>query len=284
MANFCANIVRSEECVLKIKNTFLHLEKAEDAVIARRASIPPCFRFSAAVASPLPSKSALPLRWSSSASCGSGIEASTEATDDETNSILTSSFCSVKAKRWADITEYDDEEEIRWDSMESLGSMESLAKLVEESSCGSDGEKPVAKKDDETTQVIQSTHDKQNDKIPVTTMMIRNIPCSCNAEDVINAIDGQGFQGKYDFFYLPQQKKAKYFCVGYALINFFSEEEAVAFKLQMNGYCFSKKGKACGQKKCQISPGKIQGREANLEIYLETHNQNNTKLTAMLSL
>jgi len=291
MANFCANIVRSEEsspsCVLKIKNTFLHFETPEEdatfdgAVIARRASVPPSFRFSAEVATARPSKSALSLPWSCATGCGSGDEASTEA-DDDTNSLLSSNFSAKKAKRWADVTESDDEGEIQWNSMESL---DSILESLEEPSCGSVVEKCTAKKVDETTLVTQSTdNEKKNDKIPVTTMMIRNIPCSCNAEDVLTDIDGHGFQGKYDFFYLPQQKKAKYFCVGYALINFFSEEDAAAFMLQMNGHCFSKKGKACGQKKCQIAPGKIQGREANLEIYLEAHNANNTKVTAMLSL
>ena len=56
-----------------------------------------------------------------------------------------------------------------------------------------------------------------------TTLMIRNIPNKYTQKILMQTIDGQGFYGKYDFFYLPIDFKNR--CnVGYAFINMASTD------------------------------------------------------------
>merc|ERR1712209_24660 len=49
--------------------------------------------------------------------------------------------------------------------------------------------------------------DKGTPSQPITTMMLKNIPCRKGHEEVMNHIDQKGFTNKYDFFYLPKDVK-----------------------------------------------------------------------------
>ena len=54
-----------------------------------------------------------------------------------------------------------------------------------------------------------------------TTIMIRNIPNKYTQQKLLETLDSEGQQGRYDFLYLPMDQKNN--CnVGYAFINFIS--------------------------------------------------------------
>merc|ERR1719171_2819620 len=58
-------------------------------------------------------------------------------------------------------------------------------------------------------QAKKTKSDAIKDDDLITTMMIRNIPFWCTKEDILGDIDMVGFQGMYDFFYLPQDRRRK---------------------------------------------------------------------------
>lgn len=101
---------------------------------------------------------------------------------------------------------------------------------------------------------------------PVTTMMIRNIPFRWSKDKVLDYVNAVGFQGQYDFFYLPQSWKHNS-NFGYAFINFKTVEAATDFQFQMNGLSWHKFStnamlrQSESQKICHISPADIQGLE-----------------------
>jgi len=105
---------------------------------------------------------------------------------------------------------------------------------------------------------------------PVTTMMIRNIPCRCTIEKVLSDIDALGYAGTYDFFYLPQTRKRSS-NLGYAFINFRTSETARHFESSMVGhrFCFSK-NQPKSSKICAVSPAAIQGLENNERHFLRS--------------
>jgi len=102
--------------------------------------------------------------------------------------------------------------------------------------------------------------------VPITTMMLKNIPCRKTQEDVMAHIDQQGFLNKYDFFYLPRDVKFRA-NLGYAFINFVTPEDAAAFTAEMNGYRFAGSGST---KACAVVPAHVQGLQNNLAAFKRT--------------
>jgi hypothetical protein len=101
-------------------------------------------------------------------------------------------------------------------------------------------------------------------------MMIRNIPCCCSQEDVIEDIDAMGFAGTYDFIYLPRHRKSN---LGYAFINFTVSEVALNFRFRMQGYRFSSRtqvGGSSSTKACTVTPAAVQGLAANKKHFRRT--------------
>ncbi|KAF4712672.1 hypothetical protein FOZ62_026703 [Perkinsus olseni] len=96
-----------------------------------------------------------------------------------------------------------------------------------------------------------------------TTVMLRNIPNKYTQRILLNSIDGRGFEGTYDFFYLPIDFRNR--CnLGYALINFTTNESAVAFTHSFNGYALPA---FKSTKVCEVCWARVQGLEANVEHY-----------------
>eukprot|EP00451_Oxyrrhis_marina_P007664 CAMPEP_0204278296 /NCGR_PEP_ID=MMETSP0468-20130131/29782_1 /ASSEMBLY_ACC=CAM_ASM_000383 /TAXON_ID=2969 /ORGANISM="Oxyrrhis marina" /LENGTH=222 /DNA_ID=CAMNT_0051255181 /DNA_START=25 /DNA_END=693 /DNA_ORIENTATION=+ len=94
----------------------------------------------------------------------------------------------------------------------------------------------------------------------VTTVVIRNIPNLYTRDTIMGEIDELGFQGKYDFFYLPMGSRCN---VGYAFINMLSNEWAQKFRAALHGKKL-KSGRA-GRKTIELGVAKIQGAEAQRE-------------------
>lgn len=103
-----------------------------------------------------------------------------------------------------------------------------------------------------------------------TTMMIRNIPCRCTKEDILWDINALGFEGQYDYFYLPQGRRRQ--CnLGYAFINFKMPAFATNFQIRMHGQRLATKRRCSNsQKVCEVTSAAIQGLEKNLERFQKT--------------
>jgi hypothetical protein len=96
-----------------------------------------------------------------------------------------------------------------------------------------------------------------------TTVMLRNIPNKYTQRMLLAEVDGLGFGGQYDFFYLPIDYRNK--CnVGYCFISFVNNEFARVFMEKLNGY---KLPGFNSQKICEVSWARVQGLRANIQHY-----------------
>lgn len=117
---------------------------------------------------------------------------------------------------------------------------------------------------------------------PVTTFMIRNIPCRITQQQMMELLDEKGFQGKYDFLYLPSGTKPvkpgvqpepptqggiSSSNLGYGFINLPEGEDAMMFQLTFQDYKFEA---TCSNKLCAIYPAHIQGLENNVKHFRRT--------------
>jgi len=100
---------------------------------------------------------------------------------------------------------------------------------------------------------------------PPTTLMIRNIPNRYTQRELIRELESLGFDGTFDFLYVPMDKGTM--CnVGYAFVNFVNHEEAARCMQVFDNYPFTKHRKARG-KIATVSIAHIQGLEANIRHY-----------------
>mmetsp|Transcript_57363 Transcript_57363/g.134496 ORF Transcript_57363/g.134496 Transcript_57363/m.134496 type:complete len:428 (-) Transcript_57363:154-1437(-) len=97
-----------------------------------------------------------------------------------------------------------------------------------------------------------------------TTVMLRNIPNRYTRDMLVNRLD-EKFKFDYDFVYLPIDFNSK--CnVGYAFINFRTPHACQLFTQEFHNV----RTKHClpgfsSQKICEVSPARVQGRDANME-------------------
>mmetsp|Transcript_46800 Transcript_46800/g.85672 ORF Transcript_46800/g.85672 Transcript_46800/m.85672 type:complete len:442 (-) Transcript_46800:139-1464(-) len=97
-----------------------------------------------------------------------------------------------------------------------------------------------------------------------TTVMLRNIPNRYTRDMLVNRLN-EKFEYEYDFVYLPIDFNSK--CnVGYAFINFRSPQACQLFTQEFHNV----RTKHClpgfsSQKICEVSPARVQGRDANME-------------------
>lgn len=89
----------------------------------------------------------------------------------------------------------------------------------------------------------------------ITTLMIRGIPCRFSEQDVLSLVAAAGFDGKYDFFYMPGAGDGKR-SLGYAFINFRLTLDAWTFSFTFHG---QRLRPGFSTKTCNVSPAHIQG-------------------------
>lgn len=95
----------------------------------------------------------------------------------------------------------------------------------------------------------------------VTTLMIRNLPKTLTQQTLLQELDQSGFNGMYDFVYLPCSFMARK-TSGYAFINMTSPQAAsILIRLWHRSRRFGLKG---NEPALNISPALVQGLQANL--------------------
>jgi len=95
----------------------------------------------------------------------------------------------------------------------------------------------------------------------ITTVMLKNIPGRCTQSEVLSAIDAMGFDGAYDFFYLPILRAHN---VGYAFVGFKDADDAERFARVMTGFRFPNRK---SPKVCEVVPAHFQGLQKNLSRF-----------------
>jgi len=96
-----------------------------------------------------------------------------------------------------------------------------------------------------------------------TTVMLRNIPNRYSQAQLLQEIDEVGFDGKYDFFYLPMDTHNKT-NVGYAFINFVCPDVMQQFIRMFSGYRFKDHS---SHKVARVSPAHLQGFLENVQHF-----------------
>eukprot|EP00811_Abedinium_folium_P032901 NODE_5908_length_1722_cov_13.201254.p1 GENE.NODE_5908_length_1722_cov_13.201254~~NODE_5908_length_1722_cov_13.201254.p1 ORF type:complete len:447 (-),score=93.05 NODE_5908_length_1722_cov_13.201254:205-1545(-) len=99
----------------------------------------------------------------------------------------------------------------------------------------------------------------------VTTVMIHNVPNRCRRHALVRELTALGFKGKYDFLYLPIDRRTAS-SVGYAFVNFPAPENAVRFMAVMNGHQFQ----GCKRRVAHTTAAHMQGLRENLSHYNKT--------------
>lgn len=106
-----------------------------------------------------------------------------------------------------------------------------------------------------------------------TTAMLRNIPNRYTQASLLHEIDCAGFEGTYDFFYLPMDTHNRT-NVGYAFINFVEPADMTRFTNLFSGYRFKDHS---SQKIARVSPAHLQGFHENVRHFSNravTHSRN----------
>jgi RNA recognition motif-containing protein len=97
--------------------------------------------------------------------------------------------------------------------------------------------------------------------------MIRNIPCKYTQARFMAEV--MEFNSNFDFLYLPPARTAKQDKnLGYAFINFRTEEDCRDFIEAFQGYRF--KFFPNSVKRASVSPAELQGKDANMDYYLSS--------------
>jgi hypothetical protein len=94
----------------------------------------------------------------------------------------------------------------------------------------------------------------------ITTIIAQGLPRSTNATKLMEELDALGFADRYDYVYLPQDKRG---IKGYAFINMITSEDAERLRDCFNGI---RRGARVSflDEKCTALAARIQGRDDNL--------------------
>jgi hypothetical protein len=96
-----------------------------------------------------------------------------------------------------------------------------------------------------------------------TTVVVRNLPFNVTREELLQAVDASGFEGLYDFVYLPHKFK-EHRNLGFAFINFANAEMARQFSAMWHrSRRFMVKGMCKGVKPLNVTMATVQGHAAN---------------------
>lgn len=102
----------------------------------------------------------------------------------------------------------------------------------------------------------------------VVTVMVRQIPRQFTQLMFLKEVKARGFDGLFDFLYLPFDLK-KGINVGYGFLSFIEATYAQDFRREFDGIFLDKQMKAKG-KPLRVHPANVQGYEANYQQFMQT--------------
>mmetsp|Transcript_102909 Transcript_102909/g.266011 ORF Transcript_102909/g.266011 Transcript_102909/m.266011 type:complete len:346 (-) Transcript_102909:197-1234(-) len=101
----------------------------------------------------------------------------------------------------------------------------------------------------------------ESERLPITTVIIRNMPNDCTQTRLVTALKNAGFDGRFNYLYMPSKFGSQY-CKGYGFVNFVTQEDAMALMTGWHGRHVLPVPADWPTLNC--SPASIQGLEANL--------------------
>eukprot|EP00448_Togula_jolla_P003834 CAMPEP_0170596560 /NCGR_PEP_ID=MMETSP0224-20130122/15190_1 /TAXON_ID=285029 /ORGANISM="Togula jolla, Strain CCCM 725" /LENGTH=344 /DNA_ID=CAMNT_0010920875 /DNA_START=77 /DNA_END=1111 /DNA_ORIENTATION=+ len=102
----------------------------------------------------------------------------------------------------------------------------------------------------------------------VVTVMVRQVPRQFTQNMFLKLVNRHGFQGLFNFLYLPFDYK-KRINVGYGFLNFVKPEHAHSFQLTFDGVYADRRSRTKGKPFC-VHPASIQGYDANWQYFMQT--------------
>lgn len=96
-----------------------------------------------------------------------------------------------------------------------------------------------------------------------TTLMLRNLPCAFQREDLIAQMDHEGFAGLYNLVYMPIDFHTAQ-GMGYAFVNLVSADVVPRFVIAFDGF---RNWPFPSLKVCTVQPSRTQGLDANVQRY-----------------
>jgi hypothetical protein len=158
--------------------------------------------------------------------------------------------------------------------------LDALAETVKEKS-GSEGgsdDRDVSTCEGPSNSGSESTDGSQQE---ITTIMICSLPFRVTNTQLIDAINALGFNGLYDFVYMPSrssksrsskakaEKSLRRGNVGYAFVNFRSADDASRFSDTFQNFQFQG---VPSDKEVLVKPAVCQGYEANVNLHFNKLN------------
>jgi len=117
---------------------------------------------------------------------------------------------------------------------------------------------------------VKGHRDADSSDDDVLNLMIRNIPCSCSRDDVLEMIAELGFASDYIFFHIPCQARLGFAGVtqnfGYAFVGFLTKEISERFAAAVTGYKFRGRRGRNSSKSCTVALARVQGLQGTLEF------------------
>lgn len=109
---------------------------------------------------------------------------------------------------------------------------------------------------------VMGATEKEEPKGPKTTVLLRNLPSDFTRAALLELLEDEGFDGGFDFIYLPMDFGAKV-CLGYAFVNFVTGSDAQRCWEIFSGYSDWE-----SDKPCEVTWGEpCQGLQAHIERY-----------------
>jgi hypothetical protein len=93
------------------------------------------------------------------------------------------------------------------------------------------------------------------------SLMICNLPCRLQQDDLVEAIESIGFAGLFEKVHIPCRQSDSN--LGYAFVHFLQQKHAESFALAFEGYRFTHKGST---KVCTVKAADCQGNERNRRL------------------
>lgn len=114
----------------------------------------------------------------------------------------------------------------------------------------------------------QASGDPMSWDAGVVTVMIRQVPRQYSQLMLLKEVNQRGFQGLYDFLYLPFDLK-KGINVGYGFVSFVHPQHALEFRKAFEGTYLDSNSTNRG-KPIHVHPASLQGYEANCSHFMTT--------------
>lgn len=95
-----------------------------------------------------------------------------------------------------------------------------------------------------TENQLHGSVDKPGSNSKMTTVMLAGLPPSLTAHNIVAALDNCGFDGGYDFLYVPISFES-HTNMGHAFINFTSPESAEKCLVEFSGFAWSNSSRPC---------------------------------------